>query len=103
MVTETKDRFIDTRHPVRNDQEKREPYERDETADEQDQQPRGVIRQAAEDLAQGLVDTDARDVPGVEQATPPAPGATGQANPLPDRSRSMRDHDSTIPSQGGKQ
>jgi hypothetical protein len=103
MVTETKDRFIDTKHPMGNDQEKREPNERDETPDAQDQEPRGVIRQAAEDLAQGLVDTDARDGTDIEQVTQPAPGATGQANPLPDRSRSMRDHDSTIPSQGKNQ
>jgi hypothetical protein len=103
MVTETKDRFIDTKHPMANDQEKREPNERDETPDAQDQQPRGVIKQAAEDLAQGLVDTDARDGTDIEEATQPAPDATGQANPLPDRSRSMRDHDSTIPGRGKNQ
>ncbi|MGZ5202203.1 MAG: hypothetical protein ACXWC4_20785 [Telluria sp.] len=103
MVTETKDRFIDTKHPMGNDQEKRQPHERDETPDAQDQQPRGVIKQAAEDLAQGLVDTDARDGTDIEQATQPAPGATGQANPLPDRARSMRDHDATTPSDEKKQ
>jgi hypothetical protein len=93
MVTETKDRFINTDAPIENDQVKRQPHERDETADAQDQKPRGVMRQAAEDLAQGLVDTDARDGTDIEQATPPAPGATGQANPLPERARDMRDHD----------
>jgi hypothetical protein len=103
MVTETKDRFIDTKQPITNDQEKREPFERDETPDAQDQQPRGIIKQAAEDLAQGLVDTDARDGTDIEQATQPAPDASGQANPLPDRSRSMRDHDSTIPGRGKNQ
>lgn len=103
MVTETKDRHINTRAPIENDQVKREPHERDETADAQDQQPRGVIRQAQEDLAQGLVDTDARDGTDIEEATRPAPDATGQANPLPERSRGMRDHDSTIPTRGGKQ
>jgi hypothetical protein len=103
MVTETKDRFVNTAAPMKNDQVKRQPHERDETPDAQDQEPRGVIRQAAEDLAQGLVDTDARDGTDIEQATQPQPGASGQANPLPERSRSMRDHDSTIPSRGKNQ
>jgi hypothetical protein len=103
MVSETKDRFVDTKHPMGNDQEKRQPHERDETPDAQDQQPRGVMKQAAEDLAQGLVDTDARDGTDIEEATQPAPDATGKANPLPDRSSSMRDHDSTIPGRGKNQ
>lgn len=103
MVTETKDRFVNTKAPMENDQVKRQPHERDESPDAQDQRPRGVIRQAAEDLAQGLVDTDARDGTDIEQATQPAPGATGQANPLPDRSRDMRDHDAPHPGQGKNQ
>jgi hypothetical protein len=103
MVTETKDRFINTATPVENDQAKRQPNDRDESPDAQDQKPRGVIRQAQEDLAQGLVDTDARETPGVEQATQPAPGATGQANPLPGRERDMRDHDTTVPGREKKQ
>jgi hypothetical protein len=103
MVTETKDRYVNTKAPIENDQVKRQPHDRDESPDAQDQKPRGVIRQAAEDLAQGLVDTDARDGTDIEQATQPAPGASGQANPLPERSRDMRDHDSPIPSQGKNQ
>jgi hypothetical protein len=103
MVTETKDRFVNTDAPIENDQVKRQPHERDESPDAQDQKPRGVIRQAAEDLAQGLVDTDARDGTDIEQATQPQPGATGQAKPLPDRSRDMRDHDAPNPSQGKQQ
>lgn len=103
MVTETKDRYVNTKAPIENDQVKRQPHERDESPDAQDQQPRGVIRQAAEDLAQGLVDTDARASPGIEQAAEPAPGATGQANPLPERARDMRDHDSVVPGKGGNQ
>lgn len=100
MVTETKDRFVDTRHPIQNDQAKRQPHERDESPDAQDQKPRGVIRQAQEDLAQGLVDTDLRNAGGVEEAVQPAPGASGQANPLPERSRDMRDHEGP---KGGRQ
>ncbi len=97
MVTETKDRFLDTKHKMGNDGKKREPWERDETPDGQDTEPRGVMKQAAEDLAQGLVDTDARETPGISEAVEPAPDATGQANPLPDRAESMRDHDVANP------
>jgi hypothetical protein len=101
MVTESKDRYVNTDARIENDQVKRQPHERDESPDAQDQRPRGVIKQAAEDLAQGLVDTDARNTPGVEQAVQPAPGATGQAQPQPDRAKDMRGHDTAIPS-GGK-
>ncbi|GAB3457572.1 hypothetical protein GCM10027321_12640 [Massilia terrae] len=100
MVTETKDRFVDTRSPITNDQVKRQPHERDESPDAQDQKPRGVIRQAQEDLAQGLVDTDLRNAGGVEEAVQPAPDASGQAKPLPERARDMRDH---AGSKGGRQ
>ena len=95
MVTETKDRFVNTKAPIENDGVKRQPHERDESPDAQDQEPRGVIKQAAEDMAQGLVNTDmyGTNPDGLEQAVDPAPGATGQAKPLPDANRSMRRHD----------
>lgn len=96
MVTETKDRFINTKAPItRGDEVKREPHERDETPDAQDQEPRGVIEQAAEDLAQGLQNTDCygTNPDGIEKAVEPAPDATGQAKPHPDANRSMRRHD----------
>jgi hypothetical protein len=97
MVTETKDRFVNTDAKIENDGVKRQPHERDESPDGQDTEPRGIMKQAAEDLAQGLVDTDMRITPGISEAVEPAPGATGQANPQPDRHRSMRDHDSVEP------
>ena len=100
MVTETKDRFVNTDAKIQNDGVKRQPHERDESPDGQDTEPRGIMKQAAEDLAQGLVDTDLRNTPGISEAVDPAPGATGQANPQPDRHRSMRDHDSSAPSTG---
>ena len=93
MVTETKDRRVNTDVPVRNDQVKRQPHERDEAPDGQDQAPRGVMRQAADDVAQGLVDTDLHGTPGVEKAAPVAPGAAGQARPQSDRAEGMREHD----------
>ena len=51
------------------------------------------MKQAASDLEQGLIDTEARGTPGISQAVDAAPGASGQATPLPDRHRDMRGHD----------
>ena len=71
MVTESKDRFVNTKAKIENDGAKRQPHERDESPDGQDQEPRGIMKQAAEDLAQGLVDTDARATPGAPPAASP--------------------------------
>jgi hypothetical protein len=101
MVQEEKDRVVNTDRKIEEQSYKRAPHERDESPDGQGVRPRGIMKQAAEDLEQGLVDTDARATPGASEAVNPAPGATGQANPQPDRHRDMRDHDSTIP-EGGK-
>jgi hypothetical protein len=97
MVTETKDRFVNTKAPIENDGVKRQPHERDESPDAQDQEPRGIIKQAAEDMAQGLVNTDmyGTNPDGLENAVDPAPGATGQARPQPGNNDSMRRHDTT--------
>lgn len=76
---------INTREPMHNDGVPRQPHERDQTPDAQDQHPRGVIEQAASDLGHGLVDTDARNTPGL-----PPQGAAGEAEPLPQRHESMR-------------
>ena len=103
MVTESKDRYVNTDTKIENDGVKRQPHERDESPDGQDQKPRGVMKQAASDLEQGLVDTDLRNTPGVEQAVEPAAGASGQAKPQPERSKDMRDHDSVIPTRGKNQ
>ena len=100
MVIETKDRFVNTDAKIENDGVKRQPHERDESPDGQDTEPRGIMKQAAEDLAQGLVDTDLHNTPGISEAVDSRPGATGQANPQPDRHRSMRDHDSVEPLPG---
>lgn len=97
MVIETKDRFVNTDAKIENDGVKRSPHERDESPDGQDAEPRGVMKQAAEDLAQGLVDTDLRNTPGISEAVEPKAGATGQANPQADRHESMRDHDVVRP------
>jgi hypothetical protein len=100
MVQEEKDRVVNTDRKIEEQSYKREPHERDESPDGQGVRPRGIMKQAAEDLEHGLVDTDARATPGASEAVNPAPDATGQANPQPDRHRDMRDHDSTIPDGG---
>jgi hypothetical protein len=95
MVNEEKDRMVNTDRKVDEQSYKREPHERDESPDG-DIKPRGIMKQAAEDLKQGLVDTEnyeGRGTPGLEQAVQPSPDATGQANPQPDRNQDMRDHD----------
>ena len=102
MVIETKDRKVNTDAKTRDDGAKRLPHERDESPEGQGRQPRGVMKQAADDLAQGLVDTDLHGMRGVEQAVPQR-GTAGQARPLPDASKGMREDDSTIPSRGKKQ
>jgi hypothetical protein len=101
MPEEEKDRVVNTDRKIEEQSYKREPHERDESPDGQDTRPRGVMKQAAEDIENGLVDTERRGTPGLDQAVQPKPGADGEANPLPDRNRDMRDHDSTIPD-GGK-
>jgi hypothetical protein len=100
MVQEEKDRVVNTDRKIEEQSYKRQPHERDESPDGQDIKPRGIMEQAAEDLKQGLVDTEARGTPGISEAVNPQPGASGQANPQPDRNRDMRDHDSTIPDGG---
>jgi hypothetical protein len=101
-MEEEKDRVVNTDRKIEEQSYKREPNERDESPDGQGVKPRGIIKQAAEDVQQGLVDTDARNTPGVEQAVTPRPGASGQANPQPDRNRDMRDHDSAVPVDKGQ-
>ena len=64
---------INTDEPVKNDGVKRLPHERDESPDAQTITPRDVMRQAASDLEQGLVDTDLHGERGVEMVTQAEP------------------------------
>ena len=89
MATETPDRRINTDAPIRNDGVKRLPNERDESPDGQPKPTRGIMRQAADDLAQGLVDTDLHGARGAEAAAPG--GGSGQARPHADAAHGMRD------------
>jgi len=105
MPQEEKDRVVNTDRKIEEQSYKREPHERDESPDGQSIKPRGIMAQAAADLEQGLVDTEnyeGRGTPGLEQAVEPKPDSNGQATPLPDRNRDMRDHDSVVPVDKGE-
>lgn len=56
------------------------PYERDMSTDQQEMKPRDIMKQAASDLEQGLIDTDLRGMRGVEKVVPAPPGS---AQPIP--------------------
>jgi len=93
MEPNEKDRKVNTTVPVKTDAGKRLPHERDESPQGvTHQKPRSVIRQAAEDVERGLVDTDLRATPGLQKAPPGNRGedtqAEGkQARPLPGTKR----------------
>ena len=101
MTGETPDRRIKTDAKIENDGIKRQPHERDESPDGQERGPRGIIRQAQSDVEQGLIDTDARNTPGVEAAV--TPKGDGTAKPQPDRGESMREITPTGPDTRGRQ
>lgn len=67
MVDETQDVKVNIAKPVSNDGKERLPHERDEAADAQNIEPREIMKQAAQDLENGLVDTDLHGIRGVEK------------------------------------
>ncbi|QYF95622.1 hypothetical protein KY495_10995 [Massilia sp. PAMC28688] len=95
MVAETPDRKINTDAKIHDDDVKRLPHERDESPDGHAKPERGIMKQAASDLEQGLVDTDLHGMRGQDAAmdhTEP-----GQAKPRADAEQGMRDHDTLTP------
>lgn len=85
MEPNSKDRKVNTQAPVDRSGGKRLPHERDESLQgETQQKTRSVIRQAAEDIEQGLVDTDLHGKPGLQK---PQAGSESKANPLPGTKR----------------
>ena len=98
MVAETPDRKVNTDAKIEDDGVKRLPHERDESPEGMEVEPRGVMKQAADDLAQGLVDTDLHGMRGIEEAVDT--GASGQARPRADAEQGMRHHDSDLPTNG---
>lgn len=81
-----KDKQINTEAKVKNDGQDRLPHERDESPDDQDIEPRTVGKQAAADVDSGMVDTDARNKPGVEHVKTPVP-RDATARPQPNTKR----------------
>ncbi len=96
MVAETQDRKINLDEKVEDDGVKRLPHERDESPKGTNTDPRGIMKQAADDLAQGLVDTDMHGMRGVEESV--AGDGSGQARPQKGAEDGMRHHDSAMPS-----
>ncbi|MFC0167270.1 hypothetical protein ACFFKC_04180 [Pseudoduganella danionis] len=82
------DTKINTRAKRRNDGVQRLPHERDESPESELTPNRSVIRQAASDVEEGLVDTDRHNQPGAEttRATGGKP-PSGQARPQPGTKR----------------
>jgi hypothetical protein len=79
----------DRRTHGRKNAPQRLPHERDETAAPQEQAaPRGVMEQAADDLAQGLVDTDLHGQRGIENVVQAK--HSGQARPHANAGSGMR-------------
>jgi len=105
-MEEEKDRVVNTDRKIEEQSYKREPHERDESPDGQGVKPRGVIKQAAEDVQQGLVDTENYERQSsqvdLDQAFSRDTNSSAQANPLPDRNRDMRRHDEVISDDGKK-
>ncbi|HWW68412.1 MAG TPA: hypothetical protein VN089_00570 [Duganella sp.] len=81
-----KDQQINTDAKVKNDGRERMPHERDESPDSQNIKPRSVMKQAAADVDSGMVDTDARNQPGVEKVKTPVP-RDATARPQPNTKR----------------
>lgn len=97
MSDNAPDRHINMDKKIEDDDSyQRQPHERDESPDGQATGVTGIGKQAASDLANGLVDTDLRNTPGV----PPSSSGSGQAQPQPDRGDAMRDHD-VVPKEKG--
>lgn len=87
MVAEHADRKINTDEKVKNDGVRRLPHERDESPDAQHPKQSEVMKQAASDLEQGLVDTDRHAQPGVEKVKPAPPRQAkpeADSDPKPD-------------------
>ena len=84
MVTEKKDSKKDHKSGSDDQASKNDsmrlPHERDATPDAQGIEPREIMKQAASDLEQGLVDTDLHGIRGVEKVAPVPPRS---AQPIP--------------------
>ena len=84
MINETKNRKPGPDGQASKDDVMRSPYERDMSTDKQEIEPRDVMKQAASDMEQGLVDTDLRGMRGVEKVAPVPPKS---AQPIPKKGK----------------
>lgn len=71
MKTTLKEVKMNTTVRNKSDGVRRQPNERDESPDGGEIEPRPDMKQAYDDLQNGMVDTDLRGTPGVDQAVNP--------------------------------
>jgi hypothetical protein len=74
MRNTLKQHQVKTSRPTKPDTTPRMPHERDESEDSQESALRGDIKQAYDDLESGQVDTDLRDIGGVDEVVNDRPG-----------------------------
>ena len=74
MRTALKQHQVRTKRPVSDQTTPRMPHERDESDDSQESGAREDMQQAYDDLQQGQVDTDLRDIGGVDEVVNDRPG-----------------------------
>lgn len=74
MKTTLKQHQVRTSRPVREGATPRMPHERDESEDSQESVVRDDIKQAYVDLQEGQVDTDLRNIGGVDEVVNDRPG-----------------------------
>jgi hypothetical protein len=90
MGTASKQLEVKTSPPTRKESTPRLPHERDESHDSQAAQPgpaRDDIKQAYKDLQNGQVDTDLRDIRGVDAVVnnPPGPSPVNPSDKAMDQ------------------
>lgn len=74
MRTTLKQHQVKTKRPVKPGTTPRMPHERDESDDSQESEVRDDIKQAFIDLEEGQVDTDLRNIGGVDEVVNDRPG-----------------------------
>lgn len=87
MADEHKQLEVRTKKQTGRTTDPRLPHERDESEDSQASPPRPEMQQAAADIESGQVDTDRRNIPGVEAVKSGVPVPPGQQ---PENTRGQR-------------
>lgn len=76
MKTTLKQHQVKTKRPVKTGTTPRLPHERDESDDSQESVVRKDIKQGYDDLQAGQVDTDLRNIGGVDEVVNNRPGTS---------------------------